>query len=305
VRIGAVIVAFESDAVLPAALEALSVAAARTPSTVEVVVVDNGSSRKLQLPIGEGSAARVVRLESNLGFSPAVNVAAQELTAVDYLLLLNPDARVHPDAIRLLLGAFDDPRVAIAGPLFVDSSGRVLQSERPFYSVRSELVRQFAPFATRRSIASRRALRGGAARRLSGACMLVERRFLAACGGLDESIRMYLEDAELCRRAYDLGRSVRLVPAARCTHVPGQSSGGRNETTDLGLYLTLLASRVEFVRRRRGRSAACAMRAVIAAGAVVRLITQPRLPNRRKQLAVVRWAASDGSARWDDGPVTL
>ena len=303
--IGVVIVAFESDAVLPEALAALGAASDRAPiAQLEVVVVDNGSSRKLRLSGAGRPPARLMRLESNLGFSPAVNIAARHLQGTDYLLLLNPDARLEPDAVANLLDAFTDPQVAIAAPALVDSAGRLLPCERPFYTVPVELLRQFAPFAARRRIAGRRAWAGGEARRVSGACLLVERAFFDACGGLDEAIRMYLEDVELCWQARARGRRVRLVPSARCVHTPGQSSGGANETTSLGLYLTLLASRVEFVRRRQGARAALAMRGLMTVGALLRLVARPGRRNREKQLAVIRWALLDGAAPpWESGPV--
>src|SRR5207237_6661490 len=59
---------------------------------------------------------------------------------------------------------------------------------------------------------------------LSGACLLVRRRLLEELDGFDEGFFMYCEDTDLCRRTWDVGRSVRFVAEAKAEHEGGQSA---------------------------------------------------------------------------------
>ncbi len=95
-----------------------SVLASDWPSdSFELVVIDNAST--------DGSAAaasqakvRLIQNDSNDGFG-ANNLALGDLDKVDVVVLLNPDATVEPDAIRILVEALrgSDERVGAACPL--------------------------------------------------------------------------------------------------------------------------------------------------------------------------------------------
>jgi GT2 family glycosyltransferase len=129
--------------------------------------------------------------------------------------------------------------------------------------------------------------------------MLVDGVFIRSVGGLDEQIAMYLEDVELCRRAGEAGRPVRLVLSARCGHALGGSSGEENFRASTGLHLTLLAARLEFIRRHEGRLAARVARLLILLGAATRvplasLLRRPDLA--RKHRATRVWALRSGKA---------
>jgi GT2 family glycosyltransferase len=285
--IGVVVVAFNSDDVLQSCLDSLkraaAVAADETGISPRTVVVDNASSR----PVGPGEDVAVVRLPSNVGFARAANIGARELGTVEYLLFLNPDARLEPTALVELLAAFDE-ETAIAGPLLVGEDGAERPSERPFHSVHREFVRQLVPFALDRRE------RVGEARCLTGACLLVDAAFFREVGGFDEAVRMYLEDVELCWMAHQRGRRVMHVTRARCLHDLGGSTNGENFARSNALYLTLLAARVEFVRRRSGSFGAAGMRAAIACGALPRAVVRAGSAARRRELEVAWWAIRSG-----------
>jgi GT2 family glycosyltransferase len=59
---------------------------------------------------------------------------------------------------------------------------------------------------------------------VSGACMLVRRKAVAAVGLLDRHFFMYWEDADWCRRMWDKGWAVHYHPQASITHYVGKSS---------------------------------------------------------------------------------
>lgn len=74
-----------------------------------VLVTDNASTNQLAEKIASsfGSAIMLVRNDSNLGFAAAQNQAARRCLdgGFDYLFLLNPDARIEPDALAELTAA--------------------------------------------------------------------------------------------------------------------------------------------------------------------------------------------------------
>ena len=87
---------------------------------LEVIVVDNGSTDGSPERIErELPQVRVFRSPGNLGY-PAINQVVEDLTGVDAVLVLNPDAVVEPGAVRALATALDeDARVGAACPLIV------------------------------------------------------------------------------------------------------------------------------------------------------------------------------------------
>src|SRR5204863_948772 len=103
------IVTYESADVLGAALAALDAAlavaqAALLAAGARVVIVDN-ASRTLPSPTALCHAAiEVVAQHENLGFAVAANIARSRLADTDAVLFLNPDARIAPDGLALLLG---------------------------------------------------------------------------------------------------------------------------------------------------------------------------------------------------------
>ena len=59
---------------------------------------------------------------------------------------------------------------------------------------------------------------------VNGAFMLLRTDLLRSLGGLDESVFMYLEDADLCRRVRDARLRVRFVAGAPAVHGGGTST---------------------------------------------------------------------------------
>lgn len=96
---------------------------------LEVVVVDNGSvdgsPERIEASL---PTVRVVRSPSNLGY-PAINTVTEDLTGVDAVAIVNPDAAVAPDCLSMLAAALDeDSRIGAACPLILlDGSYREIR----------------------------------------------------------------------------------------------------------------------------------------------------------------------------------
>lgn len=200
---------------------------------LEILIIDNAS--------GDGSAEllrqglprlRLIENPENWGFARAANQATRETTA-PFLLLLNPDVRAHPGALRALLDyARDHPRAGIMGPRLRWPDGRVQYSCRRFPTPWAALFRG-TPLAKifRNNRFSRNYLMADwdhttprTVDWLAGAVLLLRRAAVEALGGFDEGFFMYCEDVDLCYRAGQAGWEVHYVPPAVFQHSVGKSS---------------------------------------------------------------------------------
>jgi GT2 family glycosyltransferase/glycosyltransferase involved in cell wall biosynthesis len=191
------------------------------------IVVDNGSGQDC----GERLSAtlpgtRVIMTPQNLGFSGGCNVGIR--AALDdgarFVLLVNSDAVLSPDAIERLLGAAaDNPAAAILAPV-------LLSREEPD-RIASAGIRFSSKTGRMRHIAAGQPVSllppGGirAVDAVSGCVMLVRRTAFEKIGLFDEGFFFSFEDIEFSLRARRAGFDVFCVPAAVAYHEGGRSIG--------------------------------------------------------------------------------
>jgi GT2 family glycosyltransferase len=211
-RVGAVVVAYNSGAVLGASLPPLA-------GLARVVVVDNASTddstaaARAALP-----GVEVVENRVNLGYGNGCNCGLARLDT-EFALLVNPDAVLAPDAVRLLVEAADRyPDAAIFGPALLSPEGKVELSHN------LDLFEQASSGRRRRADADLVPEGDLCAGFVSGAVMLLRMSAIARFGGFDPDIFLFYEDTELCLRAARAGWSLVHVPGARVTHAGGGSS---------------------------------------------------------------------------------
>jgi len=199
---------------------------------LEILVVDNGSINDSVERIREhknivrtrgGAAAqlpfRILRSAENLGYSGGNNLGLRRILSenrADYVLLLNNDVVLAPDAIRILVrNAMAHPEFALIGPklLFFDKPTivqcRGAKLSRPFVEMES------LGFGETDRPDPEGAVPVDA---VYGACLLVKASCLRTIGGLDETFRFYGEDIEWCLRASRMGFLVGCVPSAKVWH---------------------------------------------------------------------------------------
>lgn len=229
--VSVIIVAYNSGDDLTACLGDVRRQAKSLP--LEAIVVDNASTD------GAPQAARAAYPETtliesrvNLGFGRGINRAFAQSSG-QYVMLLNPDCRLGPEALAKLaeyLG--DNPQVGIVGPRIRDFDGSVQFSARgkqgplAFLFHRSSLLTRLWPD----NPVSRRYLLSGwdhdapaEVAWLSGAAMMLPRRVMESLKGFDERFFLFQEDVDLCRRAAEAGYRVVYWPGAEVRHRIGIS----------------------------------------------------------------------------------
>jgi GT2 family glycosyltransferase len=204
----------------------------------EIVVVDNASTDGTpELIRRRFPGVLVVESGGNLGFARANNVGAAR-TSAPFLLLLNPDTIVEPNAIpRLIAELSAHPEAAVAGPRLIDDEGRAELSFGPPISPLGELRQKALLSMYNRNVRAavryveRLSRTPGERSWVSGACLLVRRGDWDAVGGFDERFFMYTEDVDLCQSLIGRGRTIRFVPDAQVRHLRGRSAS-RNPDTE-------------------------------------------------------------------------
>lgn len=237
-RVSVVIVNYNGGALIGETVRAL--AASRAP-VARIAVADNGSSDD-SLPLLRAMRAQTPHLHlkqhgRNLGFACAVNGAMRDL-GDEFVLVLNPDCLVRPDAIATAVAALDaDPRAAMAGILIRNPDGteqagcrRAIPTPWRSFNRVFHLERVFPGRARFRSFnLSADPLPASATEveAISGAFMLVRRAAMDQVGMLDENFFMHCEDLDWCMRFRKAGWKVLFVPDAEAVHYKGTCSANR------------------------------------------------------------------------------
>ena len=286
-RVDVVVVSYSSRSTLRGCVEPLC-----TMDAVTVTVVDNDSPDDATATVAD-LPLRIVHSGRNGGFGFGCNLGAAAGTA-PAILLLNPDARIAPDALRTLVALLDrEPAVAIVGPRILDEDGRLQHTQRTFARLRSTwsqalFVHRVAPRArwADEVIRDPRSYgRPASPDWVSGACMLVRRSAFEAAGGFDERFFLYCEDMDLCRAVRSVGHDVRYEPSATAHHIGGVSSAP-------GTTRPMLArSRILYARKHYHRGAVPLERLGVAVGEATHTLTSVRHPGRARAHALALRAA--------------
>ena len=220
---------------------------------VETVVVDHGSTDGTLELVRERFPEVALVEEENRGLAFGWNTGVERTTG-RYVLLLNADAWLDPDALDALV-AFADarPDAAVVGPRLRFPDGRLQRSVRGFPT----LWRLATEFLFLRRLAPRtRALNAfyGAgfdhgevreAEVVMGAVWLVRRAAIEQVGPADDAFFLFSEETDWAYRFREAGWKVVFFPGAGATHVYAASHKGL-------LFVENLRGQLRFLRKHRG-----------------------------------------------------
>ncbi len=163
-------------------------------------------------------AVRLIENRENLGFAEGNNVALRQALAEGfaYVFLLNNDATIAPDALRLLLEPLlDDARLGISSPAicYLTEPTRLWSAGGAIDWRRGEVT---SPWCDRPLAALPDEL--FAVDHVSGCAMVLRSEAITRAGLLDARFYMYYEETEWCARIARHGYGIGVVPAARVWH---------------------------------------------------------------------------------------
>ncbi|SEW44410.1 Glycosyltransferase like family 2 [Cognatiyoonia koreensis] len=215
---------------------------ARDGREVRVIVVDNASPHDDAATLTAAhqnwnwqDRVSLCLETENHGFGRGNNVALRALqnleTPPSKVLLLNPDASLHNNAIDMLANTLDaHPSAAAAGAAVLREDLTPTTSAFRFPCWRSELARilSFGPIDRMLSnhlVAMPKDTPGGLVDWVSGAAVMFDFSAMSDVNFFDPIFFLYYEEVDLMRRLGTAGRSIIFVPEAQVLHAEGTATG--------------------------------------------------------------------------------
>lgn len=192
-----------------------SLSAQDYPGELEVVVVDNASrDRSLDMLAADYPWVRVLPMETNTGFAPAVNAGVRAVEA-QCVVLLNNDARVDRNFVRELVRRYDPSSGAVCvGARILSWDGDEVDFVEGALNYYGMGTQNFYGSP----VAGVPVQDGQELLFACGGAMLVDRRTFLDVGGLDPQFFAYFEDVDFGWRLWILGHRVVLATDAVAYH---------------------------------------------------------------------------------------
>jgi GT2 family glycosyltransferase len=196
---------------------------------VDIYVVDNASANNQSTILkNKFSAVRVLAQTDNLGFCKGNNVGIQQAIndGTDYVLILNNDTIVPPDAIEVLFNEFSTVAgIGALSPVILEYPAvdtvwfakAVWDTRRAQFSLNPEkraykdLKKQAAPWYSQFAC---------------GCCLFTSAAILKEAGLLDERYFAYFDEADWCKRLERLHYKSYTTAKTIIYHKVSQSSPG-------------------------------------------------------------------------------
>lgn len=228
----------------------------------QVIVVDNASKDDSMESLKKAYPdVKIISNERNLGFAVACNMGARAADG-KYILFLNPDCFLEPDAIAILIESINSaPDIGMVGGLIINPDGTEQIGGRraiptPWRSfvrgfglskLSNWYPRLFSDFSLHSEPLPKQPIEVEA---ISGACMLTRQDILEEVGLLDEGYFMHCEDLDWCMRFHLKNWKILFVPNARMVHYKGHCSQSRPVFVEWNKHKGMMRFYLKFFKTR-------------------------------------------------------
>ena len=228
----------------------------------EIWVIDNASEDESPQLISKNFPnVNLIANTSNVGFARANNQAIRKAKG-KYILLLNPDTIIHPNAIEILYNFLEkDSDTGAVGGKGLYPNGTIQAGFRrsiptlevAFYhfSGLSKLFPKSSHFA-RYNMSYLDEDLEHEVECLSGCFMMIRKSVLEQIGLMSEIYFMYGEDIDLCYRISQANYKLYYVPSAIITHYHKQSSKKNQIQSTKAFYNAMIYFYDKFFHKRYG-----------------------------------------------------
>ena len=176
----------------------------------------------------------------------ANNNQAFQYSKGDYFLVINPDIRIENFNFELFLKNFEDKNVAVCGPVIMHSSGNMEDSPRKFPTLKRLLKRRiFNGNQIDYSFKDKSITVDW----IGGMFMMFPRYMFKDLNGFNEEFFMYMEDAEICREAYQHNLKIIFDPNFSVIHL-----GQRKNRKEIKYLFYHIKSLFIFLFKKRKKS---------------------------------------------------
>jgi GT2 family glycosyltransferase len=204
-----IIVSFNSSGIIKSCLEKINFV------KYDVIVVDNASIDNTSQVVSDSfPQAKIIKLDKNIGYGRANNVALEQVET-EFSLILNPDAFIEQDGIEKIISLFDkNKKIALAGPLLLPNyPASINEQKEQLKIVNSNLLEKSEDFLSVKYII--------------GAVLFLRMSVFRKIGFFDKNIFLYYEDDEISFRAIKNGFKAAIIPSVFGFHIGQGSSGGK------------------------------------------------------------------------------
>ncbi len=244
-----------------------------------VIVVDNGSTdSSAALVQARYSHVLLLTSERNMGYGGGANLGIVASTT-PYLLLLNSDTIVAPDAITALVTYLDKhPRAAIVGPRLRNVDGSLQPSCYPFptplhvFLEESTLGRwiRYLPFVKEQYWRTWTHDKARVVPWVLGAALAMRRDALQQVGGFDPAFFMYYEEVDLAYRLTQAAWEIHFAPVADIVHVGGASTVQHQGNMVRRLFQSL----IQFYRKHYSPMDLVLLRGIVSFIMILRVVRE-------------------------------
>lgn len=222
-KLAVVIVAFNSDAVLPEMLSALNT---HLPGA-EVLIVNNGpTTASFADHVYDDITPRVVQGHGNIGFGAGMNLGAREAHR-EFLVMLNPDAPPIAVDRSLFSELAEEQFVGLLACRIQSREDHAYHALFRQWGWRREIAWAFGSALLKPrgvKLARPRVRHASCAQWAGGAALIAKRDEFLELGGFDANLFLYCEDRDLSRRYLECGLGLRPTNALTVMHRGGGSS---------------------------------------------------------------------------------
>lgn len=261
------------------------------PGEIEVIMIDNNSPDDSVAYTKEHlKTVKVIANKDNRGFGGGNNQGA-ELATGKYLLLLNPDAFLEPDSLRIMVDILEKREdIVSVGPQLRYLDGSMQQSGG--YLPTPMRVMAWMWWLDKLPLVKKLFREpyhvfdldwhknDRYPEWLMGACIMFRKQEFLTAGGFDDKIFMYAEEVELYRRLKaSLGKKVHLTTKTKVVHVGSVSTKKAN-----AYRLTYELQGIEYIYAKHYPNLLWFIKFVINTGVIMRIILFSLIPSRRETL---------------------
>jgi GT2 family glycosyltransferase len=278
---------------------------------MEIIVVDNASSDGTpELVRDSHPEVTLVQTNQNLGFAKGNNVGIR-MCSGKYIFLINPDVKVLNGCIERMIAYMDEnPQIGLLGPRMLGGDGKPYRS----YMRAPTLWRLFCRALALDSLFPNSKLFGGYLMPyfdgnqtaevdvLNGWFWMTRREAINHVGLLDESLFMYGDDLDWCKRFREGGWKVVFFPEVASIHY----GGGSSSNAPVRFYVEMQRANFQYWQKNFGLASQKMFLLIVGIHQSIRLLgnallfagsksKRPQAAGKiKRSLACLRWAMGFG-----------
>ena len=205
----------------------------------EIIIIDNASEKNdyknLIDKSPKDSRIKIVRSDINTGFSGG-NMQGYKESSGKYLLFMNNDCECLNDILSPLL-KFIKTRTSLGllTALVFGEDGKSSGTHKLFPCLTKSIFgTKFSRLCNKERFISPKVLidRPTKVEIVTGAFMFFDKNVFEDIGGFDTNFFLYCEEEDICKRVWDKGKDVYMIPEARVLHHGG---GSEDVDTDISI----------------------------------------------------------------------